>query len=115
MFHGNVYICRGDDMQVLIFNIVYAGVMLLVGIYIRKTKNKDMALLFLTGDYSDLNANKVCKVIGKRFILFGVLLGLLIPVTLWKSDISFFCILFLTVILVILECWDFTKNRSKYN
>lgn len=98
----------------LIFNIVYSGVMLLIGICIRKTKNKDTALLFLTGDYSDLNANKVCKVIGKRFILFGVLLGLLIPVTIWKSDISFFCILFLTVILAILECWDFTMNRNKY-
>lgn len=102
-------------MQVLIFNIVYAGFMLLMGIYVRKTKNKDMALLFLTGDYSDLNANKVCNVIGKRFILFGVLLGLLIPVTLWKSKIAFLCILFLTIMLVVYENWDFTKNRSKYN
>ena len=99
----------------LIFNIVYAGFMLLMGIYVRKTKNKDMALLFLTGDYSDLNANKVCNVIGKRFILFGVLLGLLIPVTLWKSKIAFLCILFLTIMLVVYENWDFTKNRSKYN
>lgn len=102
-------------MQVLIFNIIYAGVMLLMGIYVRKTKNKDMALLFLTGDYSDLNANKVCNVIGKRFILFGVLLGLLIPVTLWKSKIAFLCILFLTIMLVVYENWDFIKNRNKYN
>lgn len=99
----------------LIFNIIYAGVMLLMGIYVRKTKNKDMALLFLTGDYSDLNANKVCNVIGKRFILFGVLLGLLIPVTLWKSKIAFLCILFLTIMLVVYENWDFIKNRNKYN
>jgi hypothetical protein len=109
-----LYICGGDEMQELIFHIVYAVVMLLFGIYLRKAKNKGMALLFVTGDYSDLDASKVCTIVGRRFILFGVLLGLLIPVTLWKSDISFFCILFLTVILVILECWDFTKNRSKY-
>ncbi len=102
-------------MQVLIFNIVYAGVMLLMGIYVRKTKNKDMALLFLTGDYSDLNANKVCKAIGKRFIIFGVLLGLLIPVSLWKSKVSFLCILVFTIMLVVYENWDFIKNRNKYN
>lgn len=101
-------------MQVLIFNIVYAGVMSLMGIYVRKTKNKDMALSFLTGDYSDLNANKVCKVIGKRFIIFGVLLGLLIPVSLWKSKVSFLCILFFTIMLVAYENWDFIKNRNKY-
>ena len=103
-----------NSIELLIFNMIYGCIMLLLGIFFKKTKHSSTVIMFISGDYSDLDPHKVCYIIGKRMFTLGIVLFLIIPFDFWEPSIAFFAILILTILWVIYGSWDFTKNRGNY-
>ena len=94
-----------NSIELLIFNMIYGCIMLLLGIFLKKTKHSSTVIMFISG---------VCYIIGKRMFTLGIVLFLIIPFDFWEPSIAFFAILILTILWVIYESWDFTKNRGNY-
>ena len=43
-----------NSIELLIFNMIYGCIMLLLGIFLKKTKHSSTVIMFISGDYSDL-------------------------------------------------------------
>ena len=84
------------------------------GLFIKKTRHPSKVIMFIAGDYSDLDPHKVCYIIGKRMLTLGMVSFLIIPFDFLKPSIAFYAILVLTILWIIYENWEFIKNREKY-
>lgn len=103
-----------NSFELFIFNLIYGSIILSLGLLLLKTKHSSRVILFISGDYSELDPRKVCHIIGKRLVALGIVLFLIIPFDFWKPSISFYAICIITILWVVYHTWDLTKNRVNY-
>ncbi len=103
-----------NSFELFIFNLIYGFIILSLGLFLLKTKHSSRVILFISGDYSELDPRKVCYIIGKRLVALGIVLFLIIPFDFWKPSISFYAICIITILWVVYHTWDLTKNRVNY-
>ena len=103
-----------NSFELFIFNLIYGFIILSLGLFLLKTKHSSRVILFISGDYSELDPLKVCHIIGKRLVALGIVLFLIIPFDFWKPSISFYAICIITILWVVYHTWDLTKNRVNY-
>ena len=53
--------------------LLIAVLLFLVGRYFSKTQDTERSILFLSGDFSGLNTQKICRVVGKRIKTWAVI------------------------------------------
>ena len=53
--------------------LLIAVLLFLVGRYFIKTQDTERSILFLSGDFSGLNTQKICRVVGKRIKTWAVI------------------------------------------
>lgn len=84
-----------------------------LGRYFTKSKNTERSILFLSGDYSGLNIQKICKVVGKRIKVCAMLFlfGGIIDFVQFGIGITIASIVFF--ILLIFHLVDMTINRNR--
>lgn len=84
-----------------------------LGRYFTKSKNTERSILFLSGDYSGLNTEKICKVVGKRIRVCALLFlfGGIIDFVQFGKGITIASIVFF--ILLISHLIDMTINRNR--
>ena len=51
---------------IIFIDLLMATVLFLVGRFFIKSRNTERSVLFLSGDYTGLNTEKICRVTGKR-------------------------------------------------
>lgn len=51
-----------NSIELLIFNMIYGCIMLLLGIFLKKTKHSSTVIMFISGDYSDLDCELPIKI-----------------------------------------------------
>lgn len=85
----------------------------LVGRYFIKTQDAERSILFLSGDFSELNAQKICRVVGKRIKTWAIvfLLGSIIDFVKPGAGITTATVVFM--ILLVFHLADMTINRNK--
>lgn len=85
----------------------------LLGRYFIKSKNPERSVLFLSGDYSGLDTQKICKVVGKRIKVWAMLFlfGGIIDFVQFGTGITIASITF--GILLILHLSDMSINRNR--
>ena len=100
-------------LVLIIVDLLTAAFLYAVGRYFIKSKNTKRSILFLAGDYSGLNTQKICRVVGKRFktgailFLFGSIIDFVKP----GAGITTATVAFL--ILMLLHLVDMTINRNR--
>lgn len=85
----------------------------LLGRYFIKSKNPERSKLFLSGDYSGLDTQKICKVVGRRIKVWAMLFlfGAIIDFVQFGTGITIASIAF--GILLILHLVDMTINQNR--
>ena len=79
-----------------------------------KSRNTERSVLFLSGDYTGLNTEKICRVTGKRIKTWAMLfcLGGIIDFIKLGAGIIIVSVFF--IILLVFHLVDMTINRDKY-
>ena len=87
---------------------------LFVGRFFIKSRNTERSVLFLSGDYTGLNTEKICRVTGKRIKTWAMLfcLGGIIDFIKLGAGIIIVSVFF--IILLVFHLVDMTINRDKY-
>lgn len=99
-------------IAIILIDLLLAVVLFLVGRFFAKSKNTERSVLFLSGDYTGLNTEKICRVTGRRIKIWAILffLGSIIDFMNQGAGIiiasSFF------IILLIFHLVDMTINRN---
>ena len=93
--------------------LLIAVLLFLVGRYFSKTQDTERSILFLSGDFSGLNTQKICRVVGKRIKTWAVicLLGSIIDFVNPGAGITIATVAF--IILLVFHLADMTINRNK--
>ena len=90
-----------------------ALMLFLIGLYFYRVKDTERGILFLTGDYSGLNKNKICRDIGKRIMIWSIpfLSGIVIDIfnSMYSIKIAFIIFVFLLLFHII----DMSINMNK--
>ena len=91
-----------------------ATVLFFVGRFFIKSRNTERSVLFLSGDYTGLNTEKICRVTGKRIKTWAMLfcLGGIIDFIKLGAGIIIVSVFF--IILLVFHLVDMTINRDKY-
>lgn len=84
-----------------------------LGLYFYKVKDTKTAILFLTGDYSDLDIKRICRDSGKRIMIWSIpfLVGIIIDIFNPLMSMKFALVAF--VVLVLFHIIDMSINRDK--
>lgn len=100
-------------LVLIIVDLLTVAFLYAVGRYFIKSKNTERSILFLSGDYSGLNTQKICRVVGKRFKMGAILflLGSIIDFVKPGAGITTATVAFL--ILMLLHLVDMTINRNR--
>ncbi|MDD3403745.1 MAG: hypothetical protein PHQ72_10380 [Hespellia sp.] len=98
---------------ILITELLTALILFGIGMYFYKSKETDRNILFLTGNYSGLDAHKICRVTGKRFMIWAIpfLLGAVID--FFDSAMSIKITLALFGVLFLFHLFDMNINKNK--
>ena len=108
---------------IIFIDLLMATVLFFVGRFFIKSRNTERSVLFLSGDYTGLNTEKICRVTGKRIKTWAMLfcLGGIIDFIKPGAGIIivsvFFIILLATVYKgniiknLIMDCQSYTKYR----
>ena len=108
---------------IIFIDLLMATVLFFVGRFFIKSRNTERSVLFLSGDYTGLNTEKICRVTGKRiktwamlFCLGGIImlfcLGGIIDFIKLGAGIIIVSVFF--IILLVFHLVDMTINRDKY-
>ena len=95
-------------------DLLMATVLFFVGRFFIKSRNTERSVLFLSGDYTGLNTEKICRVTGKRIKTWAMLfcLGGIIDFIKLGAGIIIVSVFF--IILLVFHLVDMTINRDKY-
>lgn len=102
------------EIGIALTELIIAVILLFIGLYFYKVKNTERAVLFLTGDYSDLDTSKICRVTGKRIMIFSVPFFIGIAFAIFNSGLSIAIAFALFCILLLYHLFDVSINRNKY-
>ena len=58
---------------IIFIDLLMATVLFFVGRFFIKSRNTEISVLFLSGDYTGLNTEKICRVTGKRIKTWAML------------------------------------------
>ena len=58
---------------IIFIDLLMATVLFFVGRFFIKSRNTERSVLFLSGDYTGLNTEKICRVTGKRIKTWAML------------------------------------------
>ena len=58
---------------IIFIDLLMATVLFFVGRFFIKSRNTERSVLFLSGDYTGLNTEKICRVTGKRINTWAML------------------------------------------
>jgi hypothetical protein len=102
-------------MNLILFSVdfVAAAILFFLGFFFLKGKHPEKSILFLTGDYFGCDIGKICRVTGKRMLLWAIffLLGSIIDLLNPGLGIALAVILF--VIFLVIHLADMTVNRKR--
>ena len=99
---------------IIFIDLLMATVLFFVGRFFIKSRNTERSVLFLSGDYTGLNTEKICRVTGKRIKTWAMLfcLGGIIDFIKLGAGIIIVSVFF--IILLVFHLLDMTINRDKY-
>ena len=99
---------------IIFIDLLMATVLFFVGRFFIKSRNTERSVLFLSGDYTGLNTEKICRVTGKRIKTWAMLfcLGGIIDFIKLGAGIIIVSVFF--IILLVFHLVDMTINRDKY-
>lgn len=99
---------------IIFIDLLMATVLFFVGRFFIKSRNTEISVLFLSGDYTGLNTEKICRVTGKRIKTWAMLfcLGGIIDFIKLGAGIIIVSVFF--IILLVFHLVDMTINRDKY-
>ena len=99
---------------IIFIDLLMATVLFFVGRFFIKSRNTERSVLFLSGDYTGLNTEKICRVTGKRINTWAMLfcLGGIIDFIKLGAGIIIVSVFF--IILLVFHLVDMTINRDKY-
>ncbi len=79
-----------------------------------KSRNTERSVLFLSGDYTGLNTEKICRVTGKRIKTWAMLFCLGGIIDFIKPGAGIIIVSVFFIILLVFHLVDMTINRDKY-
>ena len=94
--------------------IIVMGMAALLGLVFYCTKSPEKTVLYLTGDYSGLNATKVCRTAGRRMLWWAIALVPCAVVGFWSMKWSVYLAVGILLVCVIYHALDFSQNRDRY-
>lgn len=99
---------------IIFIDLLMATVLFFVGRFFIKSRNTERSVLFLSGDYTGLNTEKICRVTGKRIKTWSMLfcIGGIIDFIKLGAGIIIVSVFF--IILLVFHLVDMTINRDKY-
>lgn len=100
------------SMVIVTIDLLAAILLFLIGRYFVKSKDTERSILFLSGDYSGLDTQKICRVTGKRIKTWAMLffLGSIIDFIKLGVGITISAVAF--IILLVAHLADMTINRN---
>ncbi|MBS6850056.1 MAG: hypothetical protein U0M59_02075 [Angelakisella sp.] len=101
-------------MLVFIIVMGMAALLALLGLVFYCTKSPEKTVLYLTGDYSGLNATKVCRTAGRRMLWWAIALVPCAVVGFWSMKWSVYLAVGILLVCVIYHALDFSQNRDRY-
>lgn len=87
--------------------------LLCLSLYFCKVKDTKTAVLYLTGDYTDLDTKRICRDLWKRIMVWSIpfLVGIVIDIFNPLMSIKIAFAIF--VVLLVLHIIDMSINRNK--
>lgn len=99
---------------IIFIDLLMATVLFFVGRFFIKSRNTERSVLFLSGDYTGLNTEKICRVTGKRIKTWAMLFCLGGIIDFIKPGAGIIIVSVLFIILLVFHLVDMTINRDKY-
>jgi len=100
-------------IYIALIELVVALMMFFIGLYFYRVKDIEWGILFLTGDYSGLDKNRICRDVGKRIMIWSIpfVIGIIIDVfnPMLSIKIAFAVFIFLLAVHII----DMNINMNK--
>ena len=90
-----------------------ATVLFFVGRFFIKSRNTERSVLFLSGDYTGLNTEKICRVTGKRIKTWAMLFCLGGIIDFIKPGAGIIIAFVFFIILLVFHLVDMTINRPR--
>lgn len=103
------------NIVIVSIDLLIAILLFLIGRYFIKSKDTERSILFLSGDYSGLDTQKICRVTGKRIKTWAMIFFLGSIIDFFKPGVGITIAAVVFVILLVVHLADITINRnSKY-
>ena len=99
---------------IIFIDLLMATVLFFVGRFFIKSRNTERSVLFLSGDYTGLNTEKICRVTGKRINTWAMLFCLGGIIDFIKPGAGIIIVSVFFIILLVFHLVDMTINRDKY-
>ena len=99
---------------IIFIDLLMATVLFFVGRFFIKSRNTERSVLFLSGDYTGLNTEKICRVTGKRIKTWAMLFCLGGIIDFIKPGAGIIIVSVFFIILLVFHLVDMTINRDKY-
>ena len=99
---------------IIFIDLLMATVLFFVGRFFTKSRNTERSVLFLSGDYTGLNTEKICRVTGKRINTWAMLFCLGGIIDFIKQGAGIIIVSAFFSILLVFHLVDMTINRDKY-
>ena len=99
---------------IILIDLLMATVLFFVGRFFIKSRNTERSVLFLSGDYTGLNTEKICRVTGKRIKTWAMLFCLGGIIDFIKPGAGIIIVSVFFIILLVFHLVDMTINRDKY-
>ena len=99
---------------IIFIDLLMATVLFFVGRFFIKSRNTERSVLFLSGDYTGLNTEKICRVTGKRIKTWAMLFCLGGIIDFIKPGAGIIIVSVIFIILLVFHLVDMTINRDKY-
>lgn len=105
----------GKRMKIVLImiDLLLAGGLFFSGRYFMKAKNPERSILFLSGDFSGLDLQKVCRVTGRRFVIWAILFLLGSVADFIRPGVGIAMAFCVWIVLLVLHLIDMTVNRSR--
>lgn len=101
-------------MPVFIIVMGMAALLALLGLVFYRTKSPEKTVLYLTGDYTGLDAAKVCHTAGRRMLWWAAALVLCAAVALWNRKWGLCLAVGVPLVCVAYHALDMAQNRDRY-
>jgi hypothetical protein len=82
-------------------------------VYFYRVKDVERGILFLTGDYSGLDKNRICRDVGKRIMIWSIPFVLGIIIDMFNPMFSIEIAFVIFVLLLVVHIIDMSINMKK--